>query len=63
LGLFFEAIDRFIMVSKVFWVKNRFLIQKNINLDFPATIEAEIWAKQATGRCFFFKKKKGRRTD
>jgi len=58
---FIGVMNRFIIVFKVFWVKNRlqnrFLGQKNINPDFPVTTVAIIWAKQATHRCFFLKKR------
>jgi len=40
----------------VFCVKNRFLSQKNLVLDFPATIVAEILAKETTRCLLFFKK-------
>jgi hypothetical protein len=46
LSLIFEAMNGFVMISKVFWVKNglqkRFLDQKSIGFDFPTTIMVKI---------------------
>ena len=51
-GWFFKAMNEFVMVSRVFWVKNRlqnrFFSQKSIDLNFPATTMTRIWAKLAT---------------
>jgi hypothetical protein len=44
--------NEFVMVSRVFWVKNglqkRFFNKKSIDSDFPATTMTRIWAKLAT---------------
>ena len=55
---FFEAIDRFITVSIMFWVKIGWKISfqvKNSSPGFSATIVARIWTNQMT-YCQFFKK-------
>jgi hypothetical protein len=55
-GWFFKAMNEFVMVSRVFWVKNglqnRFFSQKSIDFDFLATTMTRICAKLAT--CYLF---------
>jgi hypothetical protein len=57
---FFEAIDKFIVVPKGFWVKNglkyKFWGQTNLSLDFIVTTVVMIWANQTTYHLICFSK-------